>query len=108
MVSLYPKGLAAQFPRHWEISTADSNLSLHGFRRFKTTHLLNLRYLEAEIAEIDHLIYQLGLNLDLEGCSGHRLGLQHCRKDNHVPSVNDAVTTDLIQRLRRLLREYGM
>ncbi|KAH6986747.1 hypothetical protein EDB80DRAFT_590315, partial [Ilyonectria destructans] len=77
--------LAAQFPRHWEIATADSNLTLHGFRRFKTTHLLNLRYLEAEIAAIDHLIYQLGLSLNLEPDCTDRLGIKHCQKDEDVP-----------------------
>ncbi|KAL3965724.1 hypothetical protein ACCO45_000032 [Purpureocillium lilacinum] len=60
-----PQPLAAQFRSHWQASTADSNLTLHGFRRFKTTHLLNLRYLEAEIAELDHLLYQVSLSLDL-------------------------------------------
>jgi len=37
-----------------EHNTEDNNLTLHGFRRFKTTHLVNLRFLEEEIAELDH------------------------------------------------------
>lgn len=94
------ESLAAQFPRHWEVSTADSNLTLHGFRRFKTMHLLNLRYIEAEIAEIDHLFYQLGLSLNLEPYSTDRLGLKHCQRDEDVTSINDALTKDLIQKLR--------
>ncbi|KAH6867774.1 hypothetical protein B0T10DRAFT_325150 [Thelonectria olida] len=98
--------LAAQFPRHWEIATADSNVTLHGFRRFKTTHLLNLRYLEAEIAEIDRLIYQLGLSLNLEPGCADRLGIKHCQKDEDVPSIDTALTEDLVQKLRRLLKEY--
>jgi len=38
-------------------STADNNLTLHGFRRFKTTYLLNLRFLEEEIAQMDYTLY---------------------------------------------------
>ncbi|KAH7250959.1 hypothetical protein BKA59DRAFT_471454 [Fusarium tricinctum] len=107
MVSLQqPESLAAQFPRHWEASTADSNLTLHGFRRFKTTHLLNLRFLEAEIAEIDLLIYQVGLSLNLEADSTDRLGLKYCQKYDNIPSIDTAITKDLIQRLRGLLKEY--
>lgn len=99
--------LASQFPSHWQASTADSNLTLHGFRRFKTTHLLNLRYLEAEIAELDHLLYQLGLSLDLGPSDADRLGLKHCKKDEAVPPVDEVVSHTLIYKLRRLLREYG-
>jgi hypothetical protein len=50
-------------------STADNNLTLHGFRRFKTTHLLNLRYLEDEVAQMDHTLYQAGLSLNLSPSS---------------------------------------
>ena len=32
--------------------TNDNNVTLHGFRRFKNTNLLNLRFLEEEIAEL--------------------------------------------------------
>jgi hypothetical protein len=49
--------LSGQFRGHWQSSTTDSNLTLHVFRRFKTTHLLNLRFLEGEIADLDHVIY---------------------------------------------------
>lgn len=108
MASLQPtRSLSDQFPSHWQASSADSNLTLHGFRRFKTTHLLNLRYLEAEIAEIDHLLYQLGLSLNVEPSSTDRLGLKHCIKDETLPSTKQAVTQKLIQKLRRLVKEYG-
>ncbi|KAL7795765.1 hypothetical protein V8C37DRAFT_27748 [Trichoderma ceciliae] len=100
------QSLSEQFPSHWQASTADSNLTLHGFRRFKTTHLLNLRYLEAEIAEIDHLIYQLGLSLNVEPSSTDRLGLKQCKRDEILPSINQAISKELIQRLRQLLKEY--
>ncbi|KAJ6438991.1 Cytoplasmic 60S subunit biogenesis factor REI1 [Purpureocillium lavendulum] len=66
----------------------------------------SLRYLEAEIATLDHLIYQLGLSLDLEPSEADRLGLRHCKKDETIPSVDAAVTDELLQRLRRLLKEY--
>jgi hypothetical protein len=52
-------------------STADNNLTLHGFRRSKTTHLLNLRYLEDEVAQIDHTLYQAGLSLNLSPSSAN-------------------------------------
>lgn len=42
----------------------DSFIYIHVFSRFKITHLLNLlnlRYPETEIAEIEHIIYQLVL-----------------------------------------------
>ncbi|PFH61520.1 hypothetical protein XA68_17097 [Ophiocordyceps unilateralis] len=100
------RSLSDQFPNHWQASTADSNLTLHGFRRFKTSHLLNLRYLEAEIAEIDHLIYQIGLGLDIEPSKVDRLGLKQCQKDEKAPRPEKAVSKKLIQRLRRLMKEY--
>ncbi|KAM6486530.1 hypothetical protein HDV62DRAFT_219129 [Trichoderma sp. SZMC 28011] len=100
------QSLSEQFPNHWQASTADSNLTLHGFRRFKTSHLLNLRYLEAEVAEIDHLIYQLGLSLNVEPSSTDRLGLKHCKRDEILPSTDQAVSKELIQRLRQSLKEY--
>jgi hypothetical protein len=102
------RSLSDQFSDHWQASTADSNLTLHGFRRFKTTHLLNLRFLEAEIAEIDHILYQLGLSLNVEPSSTDRLGLKHCKKDETPPSTKQVLSKKLIQKLRRLLKEYGV
>lgn len=99
--------LSSQFPDHWQTSTADRNLTLHGFRRFKTTHLLNLRYLEAEIARLDHLLYQVGLGLELEISSVDRLGLKHCQKDDGIPCPSEVINRELIERLRRLLKDYG-
>lgn len=98
--------MSEQFRSLWQASTADSNLTLHGFRRFKTTHLINLRYLEAEIAELDHLIYQVGLGLDSEIPSTDRLGLRYCKRDE-IPHSTEVISNDLIQRLRQLLKEYG-
>jgi hypothetical protein len=92
----------------WVTSTADNNLTLHGFRRFKTTHLVNLRFLEAEIAKIDHTIYQAGLSLDLGPSSTDRLGLKHSKRNSNTPSINDTITPEFISKLRDLLRQYGM
>jgi hypothetical protein len=55
-----PAGLARDFGRIWQVSTANSNITLYSFRRFKTTHLLNLRFLEAELSELDHKLYYHG------------------------------------------------
>ncbi|RDA94041.1 hypothetical protein CP533_5304 [Ophiocordyceps camponoti-saundersi (nom. inval.)] len=100
------RSLSNQFPNIWQASTADSNLTLHGFRRFKTTHLLNLRYLESEIAEIDHLIYQIGLGLNIEPSKVDRLGLRQCKKEKDVPCPEKALSKQLIYKLRRLMKEY--
>lgn len=90
------QSLSEQFSSHWQASTADSNLTLHGFRRFKTTHLLDLRYLRAEVAEIDLLSYQLSLNLNVEPSSTDRLGLKHCKKDEIPPCINQALLEGLV------------
>ena len=103
-----PNQITEQFCRVWPHVTADSNLTLHGFRRFKTTHLLNLRFLEEEIAQIDHVIYQQGLNLGHELSVTDRLGLKNSKRDSNVPAIEDAITPALILKLRALLQQYGM
>ncbi|KAF8850984.1 hypothetical protein BDZ45DRAFT_768000 [Acephala macrosclerotiorum] len=75
-------------------------------RRFKTTHLLNLRLLEEEIDRIDHQIYQAGLNLGLDPSPADRLGLRHCQKDEHAPRPEEVLDEKLILKLRDLLRQY--
>lgn len=95
------------FRKCWVASTADSNLTLHGFRRFKTTQLLNLRYLENEIAEMDHTVYQAGLGLGLDPSPDDRLGLGHSKRDANVPKVNDVITKEFILKLRHLIKEYS-
>ena len=96
------------FRRAWSASTADNNLTLHGFRRFKTTHLLSLRFLEDEIAQMDHTLYQAGLSLNLSPPSTDRLGLRHSKRDPSIPKIDDVVTPDFMFRLRDLLKQYGM
>ncbi|KAF1932708.1 uncharacterized protein M421DRAFT_416321 [Didymella exigua CBS 183.55] len=101
-----PDDITSTFRKAWITSTADNNLTLHGFRRFKTTHLLNLRFLEDEIAEMDHVLYQAGLSLNLSPSSDDRLGLGHCRRDAKVAKIDETITQEFIQKLRCLLKEY--
>lgn len=97
-----------KFQKAWQAASADSDVALYGFRRFKTSHLINLRFLEDEIAELDHVIYQTGLALGLDHCPANRLGLKYCRRDAPVSGrVRDTIPTEAILRLRHLLREYG-
>lgn len=94
------------FRKCWIASTDDNNLTLHGFRRFKTTHLLNLRFLEHEISTMDHTIYQAGLSLEVSPSSCDRLGLKHSKRDANTPSINDTITREFVLKLRGLVREY--
>ncbi|KAG9228157.1 hypothetical protein BJ875DRAFT_478202 [Amylocarpus encephaloides] len=102
----HSESLEDEFRRHWRSSTDDNNLTLHGFRRFKTSHLLSLRFLEEEIAETDHTIYQAGLNSDLDPTSIDRLGLKHSIKDVNPPEIATTITRELILQLRDLLKQY--
>lgn len=98
------------FRKIWSEITSDNYLTLFGFRRFRTTHLLNLRFLEAEIDIIDHDLYQAGLQLDQQLGRGYtidRLGLKQAKKDSEGVIVEGAVNKALIMRLRRLIKEYG-
>ena len=97
-----------RFCNLWSNITDDNALTLFGFRRFRTTHLLNLRLLEAEIDEIDHKIYQTGLSLGLPSTSADKLGLKHNKRDKHAPSPEEILKPELVSKLRQLLREYGM
>lgn len=95
------------FEKVWASCTEDNNLALYGFRRFKTTHLLNLRLLEEEIDRIDHQIYQAGLKLGMDPTPADRLGLKHCKKDEHALRPEDVMDEQLILKLRHLLKQYG-
>jgi hypothetical protein len=96
------------FQKCWISSTADSNLTLHGFRRFKTTHLLNLRMLEHEIAEMDNKVYEAGLSLGIDPTSTDRLGLKYSTTKPASTPVSDIITPEFTLKLRGLLQEYGM
>ncbi|KAH8742443.1 hypothetical protein F5883DRAFT_442334 [Diaporthe sp. PMI_573] len=95
-------GHLKRFHKYWENATSDNDLTLYGFRRFKTTHLLNLRFIEAELAELDAVMYQAGLSLGIDHSPLNRLGLQYCQKD---ANVKISVTDDLILRLRELTKQ---
>ncbi|KAL8393789.1 hypothetical protein RB595_003511 [Gaeumannomyces hyphopodioides] len=97
---------AGLFRKIWPVATNDSNLTLHGFRRFKTSHLLNLRFLEEEIAELDHRIYQAGLSLQIEPSDADRLGLKHCKRDAQVPDPAEVIRRETVEALRNLLKQY--
>lgn len=99
--------MATMFRRFWCAATDDSRLTLFGFRRFRTTHLLNLRFLEDEILKIDHDIFQAGLQLDVPFTASDRLGLKHGRRDKGALTVESLVKPELITRLRDLLKQYG-
>ncbi|KAJ5058009.1 hypothetical protein J3E72DRAFT_404431, partial [Bipolaris maydis] len=90
----------------WTASTADKNTTLHSFRRFKTAHLLNLRFLEDEIAQMDYDLYQAGFSLELPISSCDRLGLKHGSRDPKFTTIDQVITRKFIKKLRSLLQEY--
>ena len=93
-----------QFSRLWRNVVDDNYLTLFGFRRYRTIHLLNLRFLEAEIDKVDHAIYQAGLSLDYLPILD-RLGLKGAKRD--ADATKEDVDEPLILRLRELLKQYG-
>lgn len=99
--------MASMFRKFWCATTDDSRLTLFGFRRFRTAHLLNLRFLEDEIHKIDHDIYQAGLQLGVPCTAADRLGLKHFRKDEGALGAEALIKPELISRLRDLLEQYG-
>lgn len=98
---------AKNFLKAWQVASADTSLSLYGFRRFKTSHLLNLRLLEAEIADLDHVVYQAGLTLGFDHAPGNKLGLNYCKRDEKAPIIDETITEEFVLRLRDLLKQYG-
>jgi hypothetical protein len=96
--------IADHFDKLWRNAVDDNYLTLYGFRRYRTIHLLNLRFLEAEIDKIDHAIFQIGLSLDHFPVL-NRLGLKGAKKDA-IPA-KETVNKTLVLRLRELLKQYG-
>ncbi|TGO57574.1 hypothetical protein BCON_0064g00440 [Botryotinia convoluta] len=98
--------LAREFRTHWSTSTDDNELSLFSFRRFRSSHLINLRFLEEEIAKLDREIFQAGLQIGIDAERKDLLGLRLARKDSNVPPIEETITQEKVWKLRRLLREY--
>jgi hypothetical protein len=95
-------GVQDMFRKVWPAVTDPNPLVLFGFRRFRTSHLLNLRALEHEILEIDHQVFQAGLQL-AKPPGRDRLALDHAERDT-LASVLDK---EKLGRLRSLLLQYG-
>ena len=91
----------------WPDVTSDNRLTLFGFRRYRTAHLLNLRFLEAEIDRLDHELYQAGLQLNYQPGTLDRLGLKHAKRDAQGSKLPKIVNESLVLRLRALIKEYG-
>ncbi|KAF7876956.1 uncharacterized protein EAF02_008176 [Botrytis sinoallii] len=98
--------LVREFRTHWSTSTDDNELSLFSFRRFRTSHLINLRFLEDEIAKVDREIYQAGLQMGIDTQRKDLLGLRSARRDANVAPIEETITQENVRKLRRLLREY--
>lgn len=95
------------FQKAWDIVTDDNYLTLFGFRRFRTAHLLNLRFLEEEIDKIDHQMFQAGLRLDNAPSAIDRLGLEHAKRDLSPRGPEELINHELVTKLRDLLKQYG-
>ena len=93
------------FPDIWNDATSDNRLTMFGFRRFRTSHLVNLKMLEKEFERVDRAIYQTGLRLPQHISKADRLGLKDAKKDPQ--DSRTAIDEDLILSLRKLVKEYG-
>jgi hypothetical protein len=96
------------FRKIWPTVTDPNPLILFGFRRFRTSHLLNLRILEEDILKIDHEVFQAGLHLGEPTRKGGRLALDRAERDT-VPEGEQVPIVDRkkLDRLRGLLKQYG-
>ena len=95
------------FQKAWHIVTDDNYLTLFGFRRFRTAHLLNLRFLEEEIDKIDHQMFQAGLKLGNAPSAIDRLGLEYAKRDLNPRGAEEIISHELVTKLRDLLKQYG-
>lgn len=100
-------GITAAFVKVWRIATADKNMTMHGFRRFKTSHLVNLRLLEHELEKLDREVYQAGMKLEAPISKIDRLGLGQSQRDRDAKAASEVINRETVMRLRRLLQEYG-
>ena len=95
------------FKKAWINASDDNYLTLFGFRRFRTAHLVNLRFLEEEIDKIDHQIFQAGIKLGYSPPAVDRLGLKHAKIDTNAQTADEIMTRKLVLDLRALLKQYG-
>ena len=100
--------LRASFHDIWSDATSDHQLTLFGFRRYRTIQLVNLRYLELEVEKISHLIFQAGLQLDQAPSQLDLLGLRYVKKKPGAPTAVEVINNDTILRLRKLIKEYSL
>lgn len=105
--STTPNSTLAAFNQAWQEATSDNTFTLHGFRRFRTLHLLNLRFLEREIADLDHQFFQAGLRLDQPDRPVDKLGLKGAKLDQAGISFDSFVNQANVQRCRDLIAQYG-
>ena len=96
------------FSKLWRHVTDDSSLIIYGFRRFKTTHSINLRFLEAEIDKKDHTIFHVGLSLGYSPTKIDRLRLRYAKTYASLHHSQGTVDQALLSRLRKLIKQYGM
>jgi hypothetical protein len=101
--------LLAAFPRVWQEATSDNTFTLHGFRRFRTSHLLNLRFLEQGLADLDRQFFQAGLALRQPDRPLNKLGLNEAKIDQVAAGANLSLSIDQesIDKLRELVARYG-
>lgn len=106
--TLHDLSVANLFRKLWRQATDDNYFTLFGFRRFRTAHLLNLRFLEEEIDKLDHQIFQASIRLGYTPSATDKLGLRHGKRDVNAQGADETVNQELVLKLRDLLKEYGM
>lgn len=97
------------FRKVWREITSNNHLTLFEFRKYQTTHLINLRFLKAKIDKIDHDLYQADLQLNQSFDREHtidRLDLKQAKKDDKRVKMKEVMNETLILRLRSLIKEY--
>lgn len=67
-------------------------MTVHGFRRYNSTYLLNSRCLENEIAEVEYVLYRTGFSLGIRPSLINWLGPAPHKKDPNPPKIEDMIT----------------
>ena len=96
------------FKTQWSRVTHANDLALFGFRRFRTSHLLNLRLMEEEIKALDHKVFQAGLGMEDGSRKKGRLSLTHDEGDQPSHAGSVMINHEMTLRLRSLIKKYGM